>query len=770
MKRSSVIARYWVVGFLLGCQGTVTGPGGGNNNDDGTSGASTSLGGGASVAGGSSSPGGSGNNTGNPGAGNSSTPGGGNGAGGLDTGGPPTPTPPFEAAAASTAVRKVKNLVVGLAPTDEEVAAVTTAGAAGLQQLISKWMSDPALQPLFRDKMIAFFRNAFQQTGFVPTEDFKHQLLENGGFDFGPFGTGAVGDDIFFRIVQNIQDSFAVTAWQIVAENKPFSEVLTTQRFMMTTALKSVYLQIEMPNDQPYASFGSSKPQTVSWKVDMSGNDIPLADTLNPNSPNYLVFDDEAPAMAGGFKGGASFPTCQGTAGLVNAYTGYADLFQRLVGFTQRHPFAASPDCWEHASKPYFEVTDTNDWGWVAISTKTSSDTYPQPYDIPTLRTLKELKLALPRVGFFSTPAYLAIWNTNDSNQHRVTANQTLLVALGQSFTGDNLIVPVSTSGLDANHSVTGTECYGCHKSLDPLRSFWAGQLDFNDRNDFPQKGNFMGGAANPRPAKTGGIFAFADVNVDKTGGTLQDLGGLLLQVHDTSDPNQPITRFAISFTQKLCSFANSAPCLEEDPEFRRVALAFEKSNFSFPVLVKELLSSPLVTGASTTATFEQNGMTVSISRRDQFCQSLSNRLGKPDVCAQAAPIPNSTQKNTLSIASNLPADAFGRGSENLVTPTDPTLFFRAASEMLCEDIAVQVVDAASNTVYSSSDVTNGISDMVQRIMGYPMGDPHYADAVKILTDHYNAAKSAQGGTATKAMQSTFAAACQSPTSLAFGL
>ena len=54
-----------------------------------------------------------------------------------------------------------------------------------------------------------------------------------------------------------------------------------------------------------------------------------------------------------------------------------------------------------------------------------------QPYDLPTLRAATTLTLSLPRVGFYTTPAFLALWNTNDSNQHRVTANQTLLVALG---------------------------------------------------------------------------------------------------------------------------------------------------------------------------------------------------------------------------------------------------------------------------------------------------------------------------------------------------
>ena len=75
--------------------------------------------------------------------------------------------------------------------------------------------------------MVGFFRNMFQQTGFIPTEDFKMQLLQNGGFDFGG-STRNVGDDAFPRLVQNLQDSFALTAWQLVKEGRPFTETLTT--------------------------------------------------------------------------------------------------------------------------------------------------------------------------------------------------------------------------------------------------------------------------------------------------------------------------------------------------------------------------------------------------------------------------------------------------------------------------------------------------------------------------------------------------------------
>ena len=49
--------------------------------------------------------------------------------------------------------------------------------------------------------------------------------------------------------MQNLQDSFALTAWQLVKEGRPFTETLTTTRFRMTTALKSLYVQIEMPPD-----------------------------------------------------------------------------------------------------------------------------------------------------------------------------------------------------------------------------------------------------------------------------------------------------------------------------------------------------------------------------------------------------------------------------------------------------------------------------------------------------------------------------------------
>jgi hypothetical protein len=658
----------------------------------------------------------------------------------------------FEPSTARSSVRKVKNLLLGLPPTEDDVTAVTGSGAAGLRGLVDAWAGTPE----FRDKMIFFFRNTFQQQGFNAAEDFKIQLLTNGGFDFGGIGTGAIGDDAYPRLLQNLEDMFAVTAWQLIADGKPFSEVLTTNRFMMTNALKSLYLQIEMPNDRARGA------TPLAWKIDASALPIPIEDTLNPASPNYLTFSDEVPTTVPRTQ---RTPNCQGTAGMINAFTGNGRIFQRLLGYVPNINNADGTTlCYEHAAKPYFTTEDVSTWQWVTLRPLNAGETKLLAYDLPNIRKATELGLSLPRIGFYTTPSFLALWNTNDSNQHRVTANQALLVALGQSFTSASSITPISTPGLDSSHSVNGTECYGCHKSLDPMRQFWSTQYDYNDRNDFPTRAS-NGVPANPRPTTLGGTFAFGNVNA--AGANIGAFGGMLLQV---ADPDG-ITRFAISMTQQLCFFANSSACLETDPEFRRIAKAFQASNYNFKTLVGDLFTSPLVTAASNTATFGMTGVTISIARRDQLCGSLSTRLNKADLCALVTPVPTTAQAATAKIATSLAADTFSRGEEFPITASDPTLFYRAASEMICENIALQAVDAATgDSPYKAASFAAAIDDMAARMMGYTGADPKHAQAVQILTSHYQAVLAVNKNTATTALRSTFALACESPTSLSFGL
>ena len=677
----------------------------------------------------------------------------------VDPGKVTAPTTPFDAKTAFYATSKVKNLLTGMPVTDDDVSKVTMRGAAALQELIATWMVDPNTQPAVEAKMVGFFRNMFQQTGFIPTEDFKLQLLQNGGFDFGG-STRNVGDDAFPRLVQNLQDSFALTAWQLVKEGRPFTETLTTTRFRMTTALKSLYVQVEMPADTNQRSTSTT---VLNWTIDFSGSSIPIEQALT-----NMVFSDEAPGITSATNTGM----CRGTGTVASgAYKGTSVLFQRLLGFTpQLRDSANTTICNDHASKPYFTADDVNDWTWVTITPKASAaDRTPviQPYDLPALRAATTLTLSLPRYGFFTTPAFLALWNTNDSNQHRVTANQTLLVALGQAFTAENSITPFSAAGLDANHAVAGTECVGCHATLDPMRQFWANQLDFNDRNDFQAASRNNPG--NPRP--TGTLvdeFAFGDMKA--TGSSIADLGGYLAQVTDGAG----LPRFGIAVVQQLCFYANSSPCSESDTEFRRIVGVFKDSTFNYAVLAKEFFSSSIVTGAAATSAASPGEVPVSIARRDHLCAALSNRLGKPDICAQAVAIPSSAQTSTARIAASLTADAFSRGAESPVTPTEPTMFYRAATEMLCENIATQVVDATSGAVYTSADIPGAINAMVETVMGYPPSHPLHAQAAQILMDHQVAAAAGASGSAsskaTVGLRSAFALACESPRALGIGL
>jgi len=685
-------------------------------------------------------------------------------------------------------LRKVKGVLTGLSPTEAEVQQVTTSPdpKQALKDLIDVWTSPdhPEFYPLFQDKFITFFTNTFEQIGFAPTEDFKGQLLEYGGFDLNPLYI--YGDDAFPKLVQNLQDSFARTAFHIMEQGQPFTNVLTTRTYMMTTALMSLYIQIENPNDAPLGPGAFGNDELWNWQIDMTGvgsgglnTDADRAAVEHPieQAVQDLIFDDRPPVMAA-----SSFGNFGGTCTPeIKNEPGYSILFQRLFGFTPRTPVSANIQCIEHMSLPYYTASDLSDWRPVTISDGKNS---PEMYDLPALRQATTLGLALPRVSFFTTPAFMATFSTNDSNKHRVTANQTLLIALGQALTSENSINPVSTVGLEPDHSPEANpECYGCHKILDPMKQFWESYYDFTDRNDFP---TFRFGSTNVKPNRTnGGTLSFGSVN--QAGVTLDDLGGLLGQVTDTSeDPDAPkldtslvtLNRFALAMAQKLCYYADSASCVESDPEFRRVIKAFQDANYDYRVLLRELLSSDLVTGAGSTYTFTKRNVVVSVARKDQFCQSLSNRLKIPDVCGLHVAFPYSngfsqsnssytTARAMSRLAGAMPADGFSRGSEVPVALADPTLFYRAASELICESIAPTVVDA-TNSPYSSTNLDASIDDMVQNLMGYASGDPHYASAVQILHDHY--AEALAGHNASQALQSTFSLACQSPTSVSFGL
>jgi hypothetical protein len=637
----------------------------------------------------------------------------------------------------SASVAKVKNVLVGLPPTDDEVAAVA-ADPSALKSLISGWMQTPEYQ----QKMLRFFELAFQQTQVSET-DFADQAYPR---------RLVINAAMTPAFLQNAQESFARTVLELVSQGRPLTEALTTQKFMLTTALKEIYAFLDVwevdDAGKVTDAFKKQNPK-LSIVAEASAGAIPFSDSLDPKSPNYMHFYDPDVATAN-----ANIPSCavDPITYPSNGATLHFLLWGALDGWTAADG-TKCPQTGGSATSPQFTADDFDDWTLVNIRAPKDGEAPTAFYDLPSLRNAKELALSIPRVGFFSTPAFFANWQTNTSNQMRVTLNQALIVALGAAVDGsDPTPAPGDPPpGIDSAHAA-GAGCYFCHKTLDPLRSIFAASYSWNYHDQLDQT-----------LTAQKGMFAFQGVT--QAVNSMADFGATLA--------NHPL--FASAWAQKLCYYVNSAPCTATDPEFQRVVSAFQSSNYSFDVLVTELFSSPLVTEVSETQTADDQGEVVAVARRDHLCAALDNRLGFSDVCNLRATTKKTAKGVIPAIASGLPSDGYGRGATAPVLPNSPTLFFRAGVENICGAVAAEVIDVptakqvAGVQQWSSADPDSAIADFVSLIMGLPASDPRADQATGLLEDHYTAALG-QGASATNALRSTFVTACLAPSFVSIGL
>ena len=635
-------------------------------------------------------------------------------------------------------VAKVKNLLLGLPATDAEVQAVVAdpAPPAQLRALIGVWMQ----QPQYVAKMQRFFELAFQQTQ-ISAADFADQTYPK------PIGLNAATIPL---LVQNAQESFARTMLALLAAGQPLSASATTHQLMMTTALKELYAFLDVwevdDAGKTTDAFKKANPK-LQIVVESSAGPIPLSDTLDPNSPNYMHWYDpdvtmDAPSVAGCAEDPITMPA--------SAQSLHYLLYGSLDGHKSSGGVVCPPTAGS-ATATQFIASDFTDWTLVTLRAPAAGETTTTFYDLPALRAATELALTIPRQGFFSTPAFFANWQTNTSNQMRVTLNQSLIVALGASVDGTDPTAVTSTPGLDTVHSASAA-CSFCHKTLDPLRSIFAANYSWNYHDQLD-------------PAWSGqkGLFAFQGVVTPVS--TMDQFGAVLA--------SHPL--FAQAWVQKLCAYANSAPCRTDDPEFQRVVAAFQDSGLSWGALVTELFASPLVTHAVETATADATGEVIAVSRRDHLCAALDNRLGFADVCGLNAVTKKQMQAPVAQIASGLPSDGYGRGANFPVLPNEPTLFYRAATENICSAVADQVIDVpASKQVagvksWSSTGTAAAIADFVGIVMGLTTSDPRAAPTAALLQAHYDDAVQ-QGASRTNALKSTFITACLAPSSTAVGL
>lgn len=693
---------------------------------------------------------------------------------------PTSPTPdagaaiPFEPVPASLYVGKVKNLMLGLPATDDEVASVT-ADPTALHALVDAWFVRPEAQA----KLQTFFAKAFQQTQ-ISQNDFLDQL--------------AVPALPSLPVFSQAQDSMARTALRAIADGDPFVQTVTTHTFLMTPSLMSLYLaldQIQVDDNgkvsvslpMPDGTVSTTQSFWITYRAPVDptatpvvANPIPLSETLDPSSPNFMHF--AAPAAFT-----CSMPQLDDTGHVMvdangaavkatvsynqRKYTNLGSAFLALFGFSSRNfvadatdpdgaPTLTVPADVTTAQKPLYNYNCNSDlsftppdvtsddvvWRPVTVRVAQATDKLTPFYDLPTLRTANELVVRTPRVGYFSTPAFFANWPTNNSNQQRDTLNQSLIVGIGRSINPvDKGTSTVLDNGKDGQHSDPTSPCYSCHQTMDPMRNVFRQTYTYSYHAQHDATQLFSTAAFN----YLGEAVPLA---------SLDDFANALVA--------HPL--YATAWAQKLCYYANSTACSEDDPEFLRVVQAFSGSNFDFHKLVVELFSSPLVTGQAATKTWGDVGETVSIARQDHLCAALTNRLGlATSVCSGIA-----DKTTATAVANNIPLDGYLRGAEAPALSTASTPFFRGASEALCNYVAGLTVDK-TNSRYSSTKAAAAITDFVANIMGITASDPVSATMTQLLSDH-NAAAVAAGASATDALKSTFVTACLSPTSVAIGL
>ena len=665
------------------------------------------------------------------GAGHASTPAPDAGADGA------APPLPFQADLPFTYVPKVKNLLVGLPPTDDEVQQVV-ANPDALKALIDGWM----LLPQYREKMKRFFELAFQQTQ-VTAVDFSDQSYPK---------QIAINNATTPLLVQNAEQSFARTMLQLIDAGRPLGDGMTTNQLMMTTALKEYYAFLdawEVDDTGKVTDRFRQAHAGQSIVVSTASGPIPIADSLNPASLNYMHWYNPDVAT-----NNAAVAGC--TEDPITFLPIGVSLHYLLYGSLDGHKSSTGVQCpptGGSATAAQLALADFTDWTMVTIRQPRAGEAVTPFYDLPSLRTATELVLSIPRTGFFSTPAFFANWQTNDSNQMRVTLNQTLIVALGSSIDGtDGTITPGNPPpGLDGAHA-SQAACAYCHQTLDPLRSIFSASYSWNYHNQI-----------DPIWSAQKGMFSFR--GVIQPVASMAEMGQALAQ--------HPL--FASAWAQKLCTYANSAPCLDADPEFQRIVGAFQGAGASWNVLVREMLSSPITTNATMTDTAAANGQVVAVSRRDHFCAALDNRLGFADVCGIDAITRKQLQATVPQIVTGLPSDGYGRGSTAPVLPNQPTLFFRAGTENICAAVATSVIDVAAGKqvagvrYWSSAAADAAIADFVATVMALVPSDPRAAPATTLLKDHFTGAM-AQGASASDALKSTFVVACQAPSAVSIGI
>ncbi|MEM9188013.1 MAG: hypothetical protein AAGF12_02460 [Myxococcota bacterium] len=624
---------------------------------------------------------------------------------------PPVPPPdveppvPFEALPPGAALSKVKFLLTGLPPTQAELEPYL-ADPAVLPGLIDTWMEHPAFEARLKEMAELLFQMGSR------TDDLRDHLGLGIGNRLSSFESQGA------QIQASVNRTWTETVWRIVSERRDFRETMNTNTYMMNVPLMSV---LAFADANPRDDFGEDDPSYLfdrfpgaQLRMVVNGN-IPLRESVDPSSPNFLRFSIVPDWRA------SREQFCRGRAQEV--HTRQADVLTVLSGLLYGR---IAPNC--QVRLDHFRPEDF-EYRPVTIVHTSDPNQRSLFFDIEDLRSTDTLRLGTPRYGFMGDIGFLSRWVTNDSNQHRVTANQALIVALGQHFAPDAVSTLSDAAEPDGMHADPSTECWACHRALDPMRDFF--------RQSYTALGSERVAGSNNEPVPAVAAFGVG------LGQPVEGNGVKVLADALFSHPD-----LAKAWADKLCHFANGAACAPRDPALQPAVEAFIASGHDFKVLLRGVLSSDAVTFQARTWTWDfASSAGVGLASRADTCLRLGQLTGTA-IC---------DDRGVRDRIGGRPDWIFQRGAPQPSLPAQANVFATLSTRRACEYIARRRLDAGD----LPSDVDELVLFLSSEVMGIVTGDPRAAPIQEILRDHHQEALSSTNPT--NAARETFVLACESP-------
>ncbi|WP_053980575.1 Ig-like domain-containing protein [Marinagarivorans algicola] len=361
--------------------------------------------------------------------------------------------------------------------------------------------------------------------------------------------------------------------------------------------------------------------------------------------------------------------------------------------------------------------SDYDDWRTITLKQGTSPGQYEKTEDyIESMRALKDgdsYELLAPRVGFFTTPAFIFNWETNPSNEFRLTLNQTLISALGLSFEAGDTTKRNHSEGIIADHAVPGTDCHACHTQMDPMRNVFLQYYHSENTRALKRRGT-------QRPDFS--------------------LHGLTREVKDMDEFAQALAdhpNFAFAWASKMCQWVTSVDCDKKYPDdVKDIAEKFKASGFKFKTLLLETFKSPLVINGIT----DNTEMLVSIARQDHFCTHLDsglNDIAKKRGRTNDKVFCDKSVHYRTAQTDLIPNDEYTRGKISLLQPSQIDPFYVKSVEYLCSDRDYWFIGNKNNVPFHRDKTEQMLDDMTQVVLGIPSAHEHYGVARQSLARTY---------------------------------